>query len=83
MRHEKHLSRLTEKLLAMGSKEPVGSLFPTVIPEAAIEATRRMNLSFPGGLDGALWEIGCRWCFTSKPNCVDCPLSRDCARRWV
>jgi endonuclease III len=48
--------------------------------EAAIEASRRMNPSFPGSLDGALWEIGRRWCFASSPNCEDCPMSRDCAR---
>ena len=48
--------------------------------EAALEASRRMNPSFPGGLDGGLWEIGRRWCFASKPNCEDCPMSKDCAR---
>ena len=47
--------------------------------EAALEASRRMNPSFPGGLDGGLWEIGRRWCFASKPNCEDCPMSKDCA----
>jgi endonuclease III len=49
--------------------------------EAAIEASRRMNPSFPGGLDGGLWEIGRRWCFASKPNCEDCPMKRDCGKR--
>lgn len=47
---------------------------------AAIEATRRMNPSFPGGLDGALWEIGRQWCFATNPNCADCPMSEVCAR---
>jgi len=47
--------------------------------EAAYEATRRMNPTFPGGLDGGLWEIGRRWCFASNPHCVDCPMHRDCA----
>ncbi len=47
---------------------------------AAITASRLMNPSFPGGLDGALWEIGRQWCFASNPNCEDCPMSKDCAR---
>jgi endonuclease III len=51
---------------------------PTI--DAALDATRRMNPSFPGGLDGALWEIGRRWCFASNPNCDDCPICRECAK---
>jgi hypothetical protein len=42
-----------------------------------------MNPSFPGGLDGALWEIGRRWCFASNPNCNDCPMCKDCAKLLV
>jgi len=49
--------------------------------QAAIEATRRMNPSFPGGLDGALWEIGRRFCFASDPDCPKCPMNKSCARR--
>jgi endonuclease III len=48
--------------------------------EAAIEASRRMNPSFPGGLDGGLWEIGRQWCFASNPNCEECPMRQDCAK---
>ena len=47
---------------------------------AAIEASRCMNPSFPGGLDGALWEIGRRWCFASNPNCAECPMNEVCKR---
>jgi endonuclease III len=51
---------------------------PTI--EAALDATRCMYPAFPGGLDGALWEIGRRWCFASKPNCGSCPMRNNCAR---
>jgi endonuclease III len=49
--------------------------------EAAIAASRLMNPSFPGGLDGGLWEIGRRWCFASNPNCRDCPVNENCAKQ--
>ncbi|MGC1374845.1 MAG: hypothetical protein WA821_01395 [Anaerolineales bacterium] len=49
--------------------------------EAAIQATRRMNPSFPGELDGALWEIGRRWCFASGPDCPGCPMKKDCVQQ--
>jgi endonuclease III len=48
--------------------------------EAAIAATRQMNPAFPGELDGALWEIGRRWCFASNPNCSDCIMRAVCAK---
>jgi len=48
--------------------------------EAALAASRLMNPSFPGGLDGGLWEFGRRWCFASNPNCDDCPMNNDCAK---
>jgi endonuclease III len=47
---------------------------------AAIAASRHMNPSFPGGLDGGLWEIGRRWCFASRPDCEACPMNKDCSR---
>jgi endonuclease III len=47
--------------------------------EAAIEATRRINPSFPGELDSALWTIGRRWCSASGPDCEGCPISAVCA----
>jgi endonuclease III len=49
--------------------------------ESAIEATRRMNPTFPGELDGALWDIGRKWCFANDPNCEDCSVSVVCAKQ--
>jgi len=49
--------------------------------EAAMSATRKMHPEFPGELDAPMWEIGRSWCFASEPNCSECPMSRDCARR--
>ncbi len=49
--------------------------------ESAIAATRRMNPSFPGEIDGALWDIGRKWCFANNPNCLDCPVSGVCAKQ--
>jgi len=48
--------------------------------ESAIAATRRMNPTFPGELDGALWYIGREWCYASNPNCGECPVSTVCAK---
>ena len=49
---------------------------------AAIEATRRMNPSWPGALDGALWWIGRYYCRPTNPDCVNCPVSSECAKRF-
>jgi endonuclease-3 len=53
-----------------------------ITEEAAMAATRKMHPAFPGELDAPLWEIGRRWCFALKPNCTDCPMNKDCARRF-
>jgi len=49
--------------------------------DSAITAARRLKPEFPGGVDGALWEIGRRFCFASNPNCTDCPMNGKCAKR--
>jgi endonuclease III len=49
--------------------------------DAAIMAARRLNPGFPGGVDGALWEIGRRYCFASAPNCIECPMNEVCVKR--
>lgn len=53
---------------------------PTV--ESAIKTSRQMNPSFPGEIDGGLWEIGRRWCFASGPDCPHCPMTLLCAKRF-
>jgi endonuclease III len=49
---------------------------------AAIEATRRMNPSWPGELDGALWWIGRYYCRPTNPACGNCPLSSECEKHF-
>ncbi len=39
------------------------------------EQRSRMNPSFPGELDNALWSIGREWCQASEPNCPECPMN--------
>jgi endonuclease III len=56
------------------------SEFPTV--ESAIKTSRQMNPSFPGEIDGGLWEIGRRWCFSSRPDCPACPMTMLCSKRF-
>jgi endonuclease-3 len=51
--------------------------------DSAIAATRRMNPEFPGGVDGALWAIGRRFCFASDPNCLECPMNSICAKQMT
>ena len=48
---------------------------------SAMQAASRMNPSFPGGLDSALWAIGRNWCHSSDPICPDCPLNDLCLKR--
>lgn len=47
--------------------------------QAALDATRRMNPSYPGELDGALWGIGRKWCFASNPDCNNCIMMNFCS----
>ena len=47
----------------------------------AIEAARSINPSYPGEIDGALWEIGREWCYATNPNCVQCPMNNVCTKR--
>ena len=47
----------------------------------AIRAARRLNPEFPGELDWPAWWIGQRWCRPTEPDCAQCPLTGDCAKR--
>ncbi|PKO18973.1 MAG: hypothetical protein CVU39_00015 [Chloroflexi bacterium HGW-Chloroflexi-10] len=49
----------------------------------AIQAAKRFNPQFPGGVDGALWKIGRQWCNSSRPLCSQCPMRVDCAKIGV
>ncbi len=49
---------------------------------SAIDATRRMNPAWPGALDVVLWGIGRHWCHATNPDCVNCPVSMECAKRF-
>ena len=60
-----------------------GLILPTASKKAAIAAARKLHPSFPGELDSAAWDIGQKWCRPSKPNCEECPLTRDCPREGV
>lgn len=48
--------------------------------DAAMTADRILNPRFPGAVDGALWEIGRRFCFASNPNCAICPVNEMCEK---
>ena len=50
---------------------------------AAMEAAHRMNPSWPGALDGALWWIGRNYCRPNNPNCQDCPVNSVCIKQIV
>jgi len=50
-------------------------------PEAVIEAARKISPDFPGAIDGALWDIGRKFCHPTNPNCLDCPLTCVCKKR--
>lgn len=52
---------------------------PTV--DSTVQAARRLSPEFPGAVDGALWELGRRYCYASNPNCPGCPIRLECAKR--
>ena len=52
---------------------------PTI--DSALQTARRLSPEFPGAVDGALWELGRRFCFASNPNCAGCPIRLECAKR--
>ena len=45
--------------------------------DAALEAARRLNPRYAGGLDAPLWSLGRQWC-RPAPSCRACPLVRQC-----
>ena len=47
----------------------------------AIRTARRLSPEFPGELDWPAWRIGQVWCHSTEPDCPQCPLTRDCAKR--
>ncbi len=47
----------------------------------AVREARRLNPEFPGQLDRPAWWIGRRWCHQTKPDCAQCPLTGNCAKR--
>ena len=47
----------------------------------AVRTARRLNPEFPGELDWPAWRIGQRWCHPTAPDCGQCPLTGECAKR--
>ncbi len=47
----------------------------------AVRTARLLNPEFPGALDWPAWRIGQLWCHPTEPDCAQCPLTRDCAKR--
>jgi endonuclease III len=48
--------------------------------DGAINAARRLNPTFPGGIDGALWLIGRKWCRETSPDCDHCFIQEVCPK---
>jgi endonuclease III len=46
--------------------------------QAAIDAARQLNPSYPGAVDAALWIIGRKWCHPIYPNCKSCYMNPCC-----
>lgn len=51
-------------------------------PNEAMLAARRLNPEFPGELDWPAWRIGQLWCHPREPDCGECPLTGECAKRF-
>jgi endonuclease III len=50
---------------------------------AAVEAARRLNPEYPGGIDSALWLIGNKWCTAYVPRCTQCWMGKVCKKVGV
>ena len=46
--------------------------------DLALHAARRLSPQYPAELDWPTWDIGQRWCHSTNPDCVNCPLSAVC-----
>jgi len=46
----------------------------------AVMAARYLNPPYPGGIDGALWFVGRKWCLALKPTCAQCPMNSICPK---
>ncbi len=48
--------------------------------EEIIYKARELNPEFPGIIDFSCWEIGRKWCKSSKPLCSECILNTYCGK---
>lgn len=53
-------------------------LIPMEDEYQAVCAAQRLAPKYPAELDWPTWDIGQRWCHSSNPDCVNCPLSAVC-----
>jgi endonuclease III len=58
-------------------------LSESMTTEAALNAAKAGNPSFPGKLDPPLWLIGRKWCFPVNPRCGNCPMDAVCPKIGV
>lgn len=43
-----------------------------------IYKAREINPEFPGLIDCACWKVGRTYCHATEPDCINCPLNREC-----
>jgi endonuclease III len=48
--------------------------------DLAIQGARRLSPQYPAALDWPTWDIGQRWCHSTNPDCVNCPLTGVCPK---
>lgn len=49
--------------------------------DAAVRAARILNPKYPGELDLPAWYIGRTFCHPKNPECSECPMKADCAKK--
>src|SRR3569623_366728 len=49
----------------------------------SIKEIASISLKRPADFDAALWDIGREYCFKTRPNCDECPLSSVCDEMQV
>ncbi len=55
-------------------------VFGVMTEQAAVQAAREVNPSFPGEIDAVLWDIGRSWCYAEKPARRQCAMKTVCQR---
>lgn len=50
--------------------------------EMIVYKAREIYPTFPGIIDFSCWEIGRNWCRPQNPDCLNCPIEKECEKKF-